>query len=253
MGLYTISRRVVRSIGGESTVVKLEPGLRRVLRIWYAGKRHVCPCCQARLRRFVTDRRLCPACGSGPRHRLQWLYLEKEYGLFGHKDCILDIAPWRYFQRYCLKYTNLRYHSIDISSRWAMERGDITAMPYREGSYQIILCSHVLEHIPNDEAAMREMYRVLVPGGIALIQVPLAGERTFEAPAARSTEDRERLYGRADHVRIYGSDIGDRLGGAGFEVKMVPYGAQYDQPEQVRYGLDPEEMLIIGKKVEQGA
>jgi predicted SAM-dependent methyltransferase len=137
---------------------------------------------------------------------------------------------------------------MDISSWWAMARGDITALPYREEIHQFILCSHVLEHISDDQAAMREMYRVLVPGGMVLIQVPLQGERTFEDLTATRGEDRERLYGRADHVRIYGRDIMDRLSGVGFEVDLIWYGKQTSQREQVRYGLDPEEVLIIAMK-----
>jgi hypothetical protein len=83
---------------------------------------------------------------------------------------------------------------------------------------------------------------------MALIQVPLQGQRTFEDPAAKSADDRERVYGRSDHVRIYGTDIKDRVSQAGFEVELVPYAEQYDEPDRVRYGLDPDEILIIGKK-----
>lgn len=124
----------------------------------------------------------------------------------------------------------------------------MTALPYKEGVFQVVLCSHVLEHIPEDQAAMREMHRVLAPGGMALIQVPLQGERTFEDPEATSAEDRERVYGRADHVRIYGRDIKERLGRAGFDVELIPYAEKYDEMDRTLYGLDPEETLIIGKK-----
>jgi SAM-dependent methyltransferase len=124
----------------------------------------------------------------------------------------------------------------------------MTALPYKEGIFQVVLCSHVLEHILDDLAAMGEMHRILAPGGMALIQVPLQGERTFEDPAATSAADRERVYGRSDHVRIYGSDIKDRISQAGFEVELVPYAEQFDKLDQAHYGLHPDAILIIGKK-----
>ncbi|MFC1583421.1 class I SAM-dependent methyltransferase [Candidatus Neomarinimicrobiota bacterium] len=248
MGFYTISKRIARRVWSEGTIVKLEPSLRRMMKVWYTGKRYACPCCHSRVRRFLTDRQICPGCGSSPRHRLQWLYLEKEYDLFRRNETVLDIAPWRYFQRHCLRQTALRYHSMDIASPWALERGDLTALPYRQGTFQVVLCSHVLEHIPGDQAAMGEMHRILAPGGMALIQVPLQGERTFEDPDATSPMERERVYGRSDHVRIYGSDIKDRVRQAGFEVELVPYAEHFDNSDRMRYDLDPDEFLIIGKK-----
>lgn len=230
------------------TVYRLEPVLRYVLRWWYAGRTRYCLCCKANLRRFVADGEICPACGSGCRQRLQWLYLEKVHDYFNRDCTVLDIAPVRYFQRYCLLNTRLRYWSIDLALSWAMVRADITTAPFSDGAFQVILCSHVLEHIPEDRVAMREIFRLLAPGGVVLIQVPIDVDKTLEDLSIADPEERGRLYGQEDHVRSYGRDIRHRLSKDGLRVEVVQYAQRFSRAEQVRYGLNAEELLFICHK-----
>jgi len=103
-----------------------------------------------------------------------------------------------------------------------MEVVDVTSLRYADESFDLILCNHVLEHVPDDLKAMVEMRRVLKPGGIALLSVPIALtlEQTYEDPSAVSEEDRLRVFGQEDHCRIYGKDFEHRLRKAGFQVAV---------------------------------
>ena len=106
---------------------------------------------------------------------------------------------------------------------------DITDIQYPDDSFDAIYCSHVLEHVPDDAKAMSELYRVLKPGGWAILAVPIRGDTTFEDPTTTEPEERERLFGQSDHVRYYGKDFKDRLEAAGFEVKVDDYPSQIPQ------------------------
>jgi ubiquinone/menaquinone biosynthesis C-methylase UbiE len=113
---------------------------------------------------------------------------------------------------------NIDYTSADLSNSRALVRADITAIPFAEGSFDLIFCSHVLEHVQADRAAMRECFRVLAPGGYAVFAVPISGEITREDPTVTDPEERRLRFGQNDHVRVYGSDIARRLQQVGFVV-----------------------------------
>ena len=114
-----------------------------------------------------------------------------------------------------------------------MLRVDITDLPFDDSRFDAIYCSHVLEHVPDDRKAMSELRRVLRPGGWAILQVPIKGIVTFEDPAVTTPEDRERVFGQSDHVRIYGLDFKDRLEEVGFKVTIVQY-ANVLSEEEIR-------------------
>jgi ubiquinone/menaquinone biosynthesis C-methylase UbiE len=118
---------------------------------------------------------------------------------------------------------------------------DITRLLLRDNCFDVIICSHVLEHVPDDRAAMREMYRVLRKGGWAAILVPTrTGQvKTFEDPGVVSPEERTRLFGQADHVRRYGQDVKNRLEEAGFAVKPEDITRELTEEAIKRYGLKP--------------
>lgn len=248
MAIYSIGKKILERVLSEKAVYRLEPVFRRFLRWWYAGRSCYCPCCRANLRCFLDEGAICPACGSGRRQRLQWMYLERIHDFFNQNYLVLDIAPTRYFQRYCLSNTQLRYWSIDRATPWAMVQADITAAPYIEGAFQVVLCSHVLEHVSEDRVAMREINRLLAPEGTALIQVPVSGDETFEDLSLTDPEQRRQLYGQEDHVRSYGKDISDRLSLAGLRVRVIPYARQLSEADLVRYGLNVEEILFVCHK-----
>jgi SAM-dependent methyltransferase len=125
-----------------------------------------------------------------------------------------SITPW-------LKSISADYLSVDLEPGQAMRVMDLTDLSLADGSQSLVFCSHVLEHIPDDASAMREMRRVLRPGGFAVIQVPIEGDVTDEDPTVTDPEERLRRFGQRDHVRVYGLDIVGRLAVAGFQVDVL--------------------------------
>jgi len=220
------------------------------------GFRLECPCCGGRFWEFlpfgVTPRpnALCPACGSLERHRLLWLYLKDRTNFFTDRLTVLDVAPTRFFSEQCTRFRNLDYVSADISSPLANLQLDITDVPLPDGSFDCIICCHVLEHIPDDRKAMRELCRILAPGGWAIIQSPIDSDRdkTFEDSRVVSPEDRKRLFGQDDHVRIYGRDYKDRLEEAGFIVRVDRYTRDLRPRDIRRYSLRSDEEIYFCSK-----
>jgi len=125
---------------------------------------------------------------------------------------------------------------------------DITNIPYEDNSFGVILCSHVLEHIPDDRKAMRELYRVLKPGGWAILQVPIIRDKTFEDFSITKPEDRERVFGQWDHVRAYGKDYRDRLEKAGFKVRVDDYVKRLGADKIKKYALKENEDIYYCEK-----
>ena len=176
-----------------------------------------CPICGGRFRKFASKhgaggRRRgarCPRCGSLERHRLLWLYLTQEKDLLAPPTRLLHFAPEPGIGERLQARPGLDYLSADLNAPPAMVEMDVQAIPADDASFDAVICNHVLEHVPDDRQAMREILRVLKPGGWAIIGVPLQQSRdvTFEDPAITSPAERERVYGQFDHVRIYGAAI----------------------------------------------
>jgi Methyltransferase domain len=211
------------------------------------GDRRVCPCCGGRFRR-MSQRRisgwggLCPRCRSHPRHRAIAL-------LFARGDLpgrrLLHFAPEALLDPVFARRPGLERVTADLYVP-ADLRLDITDMDLPDSSFDLIFCSHVLEHVPDDRAAMRELRRVLVDGGLALILVPYRpAVTTYEDPSITSPLDRMVAFGQQDHVRIYGSDLPDRLHEAGFEVEDRTVAELFDETTVERAELDPEEHFFL--------
>ena len=178
------------------------------------------------------------------------LYLEQKTNLFTDDLRLLHFAPESVLQKLFRAMPNLDYIGVDIDSPLAQIRLDITKIPFRDGAVDVILCSHVLEHVMDDRAAMGELFRVLKPGGWAILQVPmeLSRAQTYEDSRIVSPEERQRAFGRYNHVRIYGRDYKDRLRQAGFAVKVDDF-AQRLGPKLIRrYGLQGEENIYFSTK-----
>jgi SAM-dependent methyltransferase len=166
----------------------------------------------------------CLFCGSMERHRLVWLYFEKMTDLFdGSSKSMLHVAPEPFFEATLKKQLGTGYISADIQNNRAMVKMDVTDIQFPNGNFDVIYCSHVLEHVLDDKRAMREFYRVLKVGGWAIILVPifLGKLETLEDPAVTDPAERTRLFGQEDHVRWYGQDYLERLREAGFTVNVV--------------------------------
>lgn len=164
----------------------------------------------------------CPYCQLEPRHRLLWFYLQQRTDFFdGRLKKMLHIAPEPYLEIVFRKMRNLDYLTADLMDPWVDVKMDVTDIQYPDNSFDVILCSHVLEHVPDDRKAMREFCRVLKPGGFAMLLVPINAEKTFEDPSITDPKERLRLFNQEDHVRKYGPDYLDRLLESGFKVDVA--------------------------------
>ncbi len=193
------------------------------------GNLFSCPVCGGRFRRFLPfglDGRRnarCPGCGSLERHRFLWLWLRDEYRLLQRRARVLHVAPEPCVRDALAANPGLRYVSVDMFDPAADRAADLTALPFPSGEFHTAICSHVLEHVTDDRAAMAELYRVLAPGGRVVVMVPIDMKRagTFEDPAIDTAAGRNAAFGHPYHVRICGADYPDRLREAGFLVDPV--------------------------------
>lgn len=207
------------------------------------GHKFTCPCCQGTFRKLLTyganarPNAKCPKCGLLARHRLIWLFLKNETGLFADETSLLHFAPEEFFQKQFRLMTNLSYVSADLNSPNAMLKMDITDISFRDNVFDMILCSHVLEHIQDDRKAMSEMFRVLKSGGLLIAVVPIKREQTLEDPSVTSPGERKRLFGQEDHVRQYGRDFAEKLQQAGFSVKVIDYVDELGSELKDKYAL----------------
>jgi SAM-dependent methyltransferase len=171
---------------------------------------------------------LCWRCGSHGRHRAQWLFFQSRPELLADVSSLLHLAPEWTLRRRLSALTHLRYVTADLEQPDVDLQIDLTAADLPDASFEGVICSHVLEHIPDDRAAMRELCRITAPGGWCLVMVPLDLSRaeTYEDPSITTPEARHRAFWRPDHVRVYAPDIEQRLQAAGFAVERIqPYAA----------------------------
>ena len=193
---------------------------------------------------------LSPSTYSLERHRLLWLYLKNETSFFKAKLKVLHFAPESALMNQFKKLKNLSYDTIDLNSPIADIKADICDLPFLDNSYDFILCNHVLEHIIDDNKAIRELYRVLKKNGIGIFQVPIDYNRdtTFEDFSVTNKKERNKLFGQYDHVRIYGLDFFDRLQKAGFSVERCEYTSKLSKEDIIKFCLPKKEIIPICRK-----
>lgn len=201
------------------------------------------------------DNVLSPSTLSLERHRLLWLYLQNETDLLledtetssAQRKKVLHFAPEQCFLKRFKKLDHLDYTTTDLLSPIADVKADICNLPFKNNSYDIILCNHVLEHIPDDTKAMQELYRVMKPGGYGIFQIPqdLSREKTFEDDSITDKAERAKIFGQYDHVRVYGRDYFDKLRSIGFKVEQVDYTAQLTENEIDKYRLAKGEIIPV--------
>jgi SAM-dependent methyltransferase len=222
----------------------LRPARELVRKLPYLGVGRHCPVCRRSSRRFrpfgIVERAeaQCVHCGALERHRLVWLFLARRTDLFdGRPRRMLHLAPEECLAPRLRRALGEGYLSADLADPRAMVRMDVTAIRFPDESFDVIYCSHVLEHVPDDRRAMRELHRVLKRDGFAVFMVPVGAERTFEDPAIVEPAARRAAFGQEDHVRVYGPDVADRLAAAGF---LVTIARPADFAEEIaRCGLGP--------------
>ena len=190
---------------------------------------------------------LSPSTLSLERHRLLWLYLQNETDFFTAPKKVLHFAPEQAFYKRFRNQKNLDYTTTDLFSPLADVKADICNLPFEKDTYDIILCNHVLEHIPDDTKAMQELYRVLKPGGMGIFQIPqdLKREQTFADDSITDPKERARIFGQYDHVRIYGLDYFDKLRSIGFTVIEEAYTKKIPAEMVEKYCLAKGEIIPV--------
>lgn len=188
---------------------------------------------------------LCPGSLSLERHRLLWLWLQNRTDFFTKKATMLHVAPEQCFYKLFRKMENLKYTTADLNSPIADVRMDLHHPPFDDNQFDIIFCNHVLEHVEDADLCMRQLYRIMKPGGYGVFQVPLDSSRatTYEDKSITDPREREIHFWQKDHVRLFGLDYKDRLAAAGFRVVVDDYVNQLTPEEVDRYRLPAGEMI----------
>lgn len=246
----------------------------KLRQIYYVGHQFNCPFCQKSYRVFFdggfdlpvidemqiigSGRRkatICPGCGSNDRERLLYLYFDQQTEITAASK-ILHIAPEPSLSRFLLAKAKQNYIAgVKYFEGFYYNKNtmilDLLALPFEDNQFDIVICNHVLEHIPDDSKAMKEMYRVLKMNGKAILQVPWSPllEKTFEDENITSENDRERYFGQFDHVRIYGKDYPKRLKKAGFSVDEIDaLQLKLNKTAIQHFALNEKEIIFVAKK-----
>lgn len=195
----------------------------------------------------------CPHCGASDRERLYALYLEAipEVRESEEKPRLLHFAPEGSLSMAIRHLNRFNYRTADLNVDEVDDRVDITNMDiYSDASFDAFICSHVLEHVQDDAAAMKELYRILKPSGWGILMVPLMlqFEKSLEDPLAVTEAERWRMFGQGDHVRLYAKhDFLARIMVAGFAVEQL--GADYFGKKSFAIcGISPRSQLYIVHK-----
>ena len=220
-----------------------------IRKLLFGGGDYYCPICKNSLKKFLPLYRpyhaWCPICKSLERHRLVWFFFQRDSDIFNHSPKkMLHIAPEDALSHRFKLINNLNYISIDLNDRSAMLKMDITNLQFPDDNFDVIFCSHVLEHVDDDKKAIRELWRVSKPNGCVIIMVPITAILTIEDPSITDPVDRERLFGKHDHVRRYGPDIYRRLKACGFNVNVINVDELVNDQEIIKMGLLKQESIF---------
>jgi SAM-dependent methyltransferase len=238
-------------------LIKLSLWFRPIIRLYFKGSRFTDPIDGSSYRKFlpygyqnIRPNALCPGTLSLERHRLLWLYLQFKTNFLTDTLKVLHIAPEQVFYKKFKSFTNWDYTTTDLYSPLADIKADICALPFEDETFDLILCNHVLEHIPDDHKAMSELYRVLKKGGTLIAQVPLEEGRlkSFEDDSITDKKKRTEIFGQYDHVRLYGMDYYQRLESIGFQTEAVDFLKELSEEEIIRYALPKKEDIPVARK-----
>ncbi|RZJ72373.1 MAG: SAM-dependent methyltransferase [Flavobacterium sp.] len=221
--MYQLLKSLAYKIVSKRQLFRYEVVFRNIYSVLYTGSKHECTICKKKLRTFLTlpnNDRLCPKCGSLSRDRRLWQLLETEFLTPGEK--VLDFSPSRPLSRHMRKQAFIKYLASDLSDNFIADyQFDITHIALDTASVGLIVCYHILEHIDDDRKAMEELYRILTPGGKAIVQTPFKEGEIYENPLITDPNEREVHFGQDDHVRVYSvNGLKGRLKNAGFMVDV---------------------------------
>jgi len=223
----------------------------------FVGTKYICPCCGWSLRAFtrggtsfkVRQQGYCPRCNAKARHRRDWLFLEQKTNLFEDRLRLLHVSPKYSLSRRLVTMPNLDYVGVDLHNRANIGlKMDLAVVPIPSDTFDAIICIHVLEHVREDRRAMQELFRVLKPGGWAIISVPIRlDQKTYQDPSIITPQERERAFGETSHFRFYGYDLLEQLESYGFQVEL-DLAKNIDRQAKQRYGLLDDENIFYCTK-----
>lgn len=244
--MYQTLKKIVSKIVSKKSLYKNEFFFRSIYALAYNGNSHQCNICEKKLSKFVINQRdelLCPKCGSLGRDRRLWKLLETDYLKENYK--VLDFSPSRSLSQKLKKVKTINYLSTDFSGNFNADfEYDITKIEINSNTIDLIICYHILEHIDEDLLAMSELFRVLKPNGIAIIQTPFTDGNIYENPLIQSPEERLKHFGQEDHVRIYSEiELKNRLEKTGFDVTI----RHFDEIEDYNGLLENESVFVVKK------
>jgi SAM-dependent methyltransferase len=250
--MYVFLKKIVKKLFPQKFIFKIEPGLRKAFSFFYRGRKYHCTICEGSFSRFIhlstgssgkNGELLCARCGSLPRDRRLFDLLEKESILQGK---LLDFSPSRSLYRKFKKISGLEYFSSDFANEFISDHHfDIKDIKQDDNFFDLILCYHILEHVPDDRKAISELFRVLKPGGNLFLQTPFRDGEILEDPLITTEEDRIKYFGQKDHVRVYSVDgLSERLKQTGFHVQVLRFKEQIGN----RSGFSENEIVLRCKK-----
>ncbi len=228
----------------------------KIVTLFYKGNNHECPICENKFRKMLpygnkgAINRLCPSCLSLERHRLIWLYLKEKTAFFTENLKVLHIAPEQSFLKRFKALGNLDYTTGDLESPIVDVHFDIQNIPFEDNTFDVVMANHVLEHIPDEYKATSELYRILKPGGWAILQVPINPnfKETYEDKSITDPKEREKHFGQYDHLRYHGLDYASRLEKSGFTVDSNIFVKELGEELVEKYRLHINETIYIAKK-----
>ncbi len=240
-------------------LIKVSLLFQRLAPVFYGGNRYEDPIDGKTYRKFLPygysgiakrNNVLSPGTMSLERHRLLWLYLKEKTDFFTAPHKVLHIAPEQCFYKIFRGMKNLDYTTGDYNSPIADIHFDLHQAPFEDNTFDVVFCNHVLEHVEDADQCMRELYRIMKPGGWGIFQVPidLSRKETYEDKSIVKPEDRELHFWQKDHLRLFGRDYGAKLAAAGFKVTEDNY-VQTLSPELIdRYRLLKDEIIYFCQK-----
>lgn len=198
----------------------------------------------------------CPWCGAHDRERHLLMYM-RATSLFEtiSKISILHFAPERGLSRLISATIPVHYIKCDLYPQTSdIEKINILSIPYPEESFDLVIANHVLEHVANDLAALAEVYRVLKPGGYAILQTPYSTKLhyTWSDPGIDTDKARLQAYGQEDHARLFGRDIFERFRSVGLESYVSTHNQLLQEYDPGKYGVNEKEPFFLFRRPASG-
>lgn len=243
--MYTFIKKTISFFLPKKLLFSFEPFLRNGYSLFYKGTNHHCVLCDFKANKWINNDKndkLCPKCGSLSRDRRLWSILKESY--LKENSNVLDFSPSRSLFRKWKKEKKIHHIATDLSGNFMADKQfDITQIAVNANTFDIIICYHVLEHVVEDQKAIKELYRVLKPNGTVLIQTPFKEGAIYEDYTITSEKERLKHFGQEDHVRVY-SVLGliERIKKAGFKTEVLNFTTNN------YYGFSDKETILIAKK-----